>query len=154
MSEKRSCEATKARGFRTCVGATIPVNPTIERWTGSGWKVVTGPLPHADPTASWREVSLSPDSRTLLADWAYPCDSAAVVFVPAEGGKPRLVTGDRDWRKAPQAHALGWTRDGKARVALYTTWRGHRIGPLHPRRFLFDPDAPAADAHPVPLRGC
>jgi hypothetical protein len=135
------------------MGDTIPLRPTIEHWTGSRWTVLTGPLPHADPDASWREVSLSPDGRTLLADWSYPCDSAAVVFVPVEGGKPRLVTGENDWRKAPQAQAIGWTREGKARVRIYTAWRGHRP-PLSGRTYLFDPDAPVVDVHPASLRGC
>jgi len=136
------------------MGDTIPLRPTIEHWTGSEWKVVTGPLPHPYTEASWGQVSLSPDGRTLLADWSYPCDSAVVVFVPAEGGEPKLVTGEKDWRKAPQARALGWTRDEKARVTILTAWHGHRITPTHPRTFLFDPSVPAADAHPAQLRGC
>ena len=84
----------------------------------------------------------------------YPCDSAAVVFVPLDTGEPRLVTGEKDWRKAPGAHALGWTREGKARVRIYMSWRGHRITPLHPRTFLFDPHVRAVDAHPAAPKGC
>ena len=87
----------------------------------------------------WGAVWISPDRRTLLAEWEYPCDSAAAVFVPANGGKPRLVTGERDWRKAPIAHALGWTSDGKARVKLFTRWRT-RTGAVHPPGvYVFDP---------------
>jgi hypothetical protein len=128
---------------------------SIERWTGSSWKVVAGPLPqHHEPSASWYVVALSPDRHTLLAEWAYPCDSAAVVFVPAAGGSPRIATGERNWWQAPVAHGLGWTRGGKARVRVYTSWRGHRITPLHPRTFLIDPKTRVADAHPKPLRGC
>jgi hypothetical protein len=90
----------------------------------------------------------------LLAEWQYPCDSAAVVFVAVETGAPRLVTGEKDWRQAPVAHALGWTRDGKALVRIYTAWRGHRITPAHPRTFLFDPAVPRDDAHPAASNGC
>jgi hypothetical protein len=105
-------------------------------------------------SAQWGAVWVSPDRRTLLADWQYPCDSAAATFVPAMGGTPRLVTGERDWRKAPISRAVGWRRDGKARVRLYTLWRGYRIDPRRPRVFIFDPDAPVDDAKPVDQFGC
>jgi hypothetical protein len=94
-------------------------HPTIERRAGSSWVVVTGPLPHPDPTAVWGQVWLSPDRRTLLAEWQFPCDSAVAVFVPARGGKAWLVTGQADWRKAPISRPLGWTPDGKARVRVF-----------------------------------
>jgi hypothetical protein len=94
------------------------VHPTIERMTASGWAVVTGPLKHPDPSAQWGRVWLSPDSRTLLAEWQFPCDSEVGVFVPMRGGTPRVVTGQLDWRKAPISRPLGWTRDGKARVEV------------------------------------
>jgi hypothetical protein len=132
----------------------IPSDPTIERWTGSRWTVVTGSLKPTESTATWGEVSRSPDGKTLLADWMYPCDSAAVVFVPVDSGEPRLVTGEKDWRKAPGSHALGWTPEGEARVRIYRPWRGHRITPTHPRTFLFDPRVPSFDAHPAASRGC
>jgi hypothetical protein len=151
----RTCDSAPVPGFRTCMSRSIPLSPSIERWTGSSWKVVTGPLPqHHEPDANWYVVSLSPDRSTLLAEWSYPCDSAAVVFVPAAGGAPRIATGEKDWLQAPVAHALGWTRDGKARVRVYTNWRGHRITPMHPRTFLIDPDASLPDAQPAPPRGC
>ena len=150
----RSCEPARAPKFRTCESVKIPSNPTIERWTGSRWTVLTGSLKPTETTAMWGEVSRSPDGKTLLAEWMYPCDSAAVVFVPVDTGEPRLVTGERDWRKAPVARALGWTPDGKARVRIYRSWRGHRITPTHPRTFLFDPRVPSPDPHPAASRGC
>jgi hypothetical protein len=55
-----------------------------------------------------------------------------VVFVPASGGTPRLVSGGTDWRKAPVARSLGWTPGGKARVRVYR--EAH-----HSRIVLFDP---------------
>jgi hypothetical protein len=71
------------------------------------------------PDAAWGRVWLSPDSRTLLAEWLFPCDSAVAVFVPLGGGTPRVVTGQLDWRKAPISRPLGWTHDGKARVRVF-----------------------------------
>ena len=151
--DPRACTAA-APGFRTCFKPGIPSNPTIERRVGSTWAVVTGPLKPSEPSAEWGEISLSPDGRTLLAEWQYPCDRAAVFFVPARGGKPHLVTGESDWRKAPVAHALGWTRNGKARVQIYRSWHGHRIDPTHSRVFLFDPRARIDDVHPTSSPGC
>ena len=104
--------------FRTCLVGRKH-RPTIERSTASGWLVVAGPLRPSDPAAEWGDLSLSPDGRMLLADWLFPCDSAVAVFVPLDGGKPRVVTGQLDWREAPLSSGLGWTRDGKARVRVF-----------------------------------
>jgi len=153
-SSHRLCDPTGIRGFRTCENDTFPLSATIEHRTGSSWHVVTGPLPHPESAASWHVVSLSPDRRILLAEWTYPCDSAAVVFVPVRHGSPWIATGEKDWRKAPIARALGWTSNGKARVRIYTNWRGHRMTPMHPRTFLIDPNARVADPHPARRRGC
>jgi hypothetical protein len=146
--------AAIVRAFRTCESRKIPSNPTIERWTGARWKVVTGPMKPSESSAQWGEVTRSPDGKTLLAEWQYPCDSAAVVFIPIDHGPPRIVTGEQDWRKAPIAHALGWTRSGKARVRIYTSWRGRRITPFRPRTFLFDPRLVVTDVHPASSTGC
>jgi hypothetical protein len=107
-----------APAFRTCFLGARNVHPTIERMTAAGWAVVTGPLKHPDPSAQWGRVWLSPDSRTLLAEWQFPCDSEVGVFVPMRGGTARVVTGQLDWRKAPISRPLGWTRDGQARVEV------------------------------------
>jgi hypothetical protein len=155
----RTCELVgkgyRGRDFRTCWGpdAQDP-NPTIERRTATGWALVTGPMKPRDMSAQWGEVWVSPDHRTLLAEWQYPCDSAAVVFVPAAGGTPRVVTGERDWRKAPGARPLGWTRDGKARVRVYGPWRGHYVDSRHGTVFLFDPRVNAGDVKPLRQSGC
>jgi hypothetical protein len=124
-------------------------NPTIERRSGSGWRLVTGPLRPPALDAMWNRVWVSPDRRTLLAEWSYPCDSGTVVFVSAGGGTPRVVTGESDWRKAPVSQGMGWTADGKARVQIFRPWRGHEAGV-----YVFDPRSPARDARPFPQPGC
>jgi hypothetical protein len=63
------------------------------------------------------------------------------VFLPADGGKPRVVTGERDWRKAVASMPLGWTRDGLARVQLLQRWGARPKGV-----YLFDPAKPAPKA--------
>ena len=124
----REC-AQAAPGFRTCMRGS---HPTIERLSGSAWTVIAGPLPHSDISTGWSpKVWLSPDGETVLAEWQFPCDSAVAVFVPAHGGTPRIVTGHRDWRKAPISRALGWTRDGRARIRVFGK----------PGIELIDPDA-------------
>jgi hypothetical protein len=151
----RSCSPiVNSREYRTCFSVGVHTRPTIERWAASGWRVVTGPLEPREPSAQWYGGWLSADRRTLLVDWQFPCDSSVALFVPALGGKPRLVTGEKDWPKAPLARSLGWTHDGKARVRLYTSWKRWRITPGHPRLFLFDPHKPASDAWPVVRSGC
>jgi hypothetical protein len=148
-ASSRTCAAASVPGFRTCLHVPYPTQPTIERRTPSGWKVVARPLRPAEPSAEWSSLSLSPDGMTLLAEWLYPCDSAAVVFVSSAGGRVRVATGERDWRKAPSARALGWTRGGKARVRTYGRWRGRPPG-----IYLIDPAALPRAGEPSVQSGC
>lgn len=147
------CSAA-ALGYRTCFH--LGRRPaTIERRAGSRWELVAGPLHPTDPTAQWGpKVWLSPDGKTVLAEWTFPCDDHLAVFVPARGGKPRTVTGERDWRKAPPSVPVGWTTSGKARVQLLRSWRGIRVTARHQPVVLFDPKAPSTDAHPPAQPGC
>jgi hypothetical protein len=145
----RTCAAAGVPGFRTCRHLPYPTQPTIERQTPSGWRVVARPLRPSEPSAEWNSLSLSPDGSTLLAEWAYPCDSAAVVFVPVAVGRVRVATGERDWREAPSARALGWTPTGKARLRTYSRWRGRPPG-----IYVIDPAAPAPAGKPSVQSGC
>jgi hypothetical protein len=150
--ESRACAAA-APGFRACAYSSAgKPHPTIERQTGSTWTVVTGPLKPADPTTEWgAKVWLSPDAQTLLAEWEYACDGRIAVFVSARNGKPRIVTGEQDWRMAVPSEPLGWTRDGKARVRVYDAWGTHGTHPAG--IYLFDPHGrpPKATKH---VKGC
>jgi hypothetical protein len=81
-------------------------------------------LPIAPPeTASdsvlvghWDWAALSPDGETLLAQWSAECEVPIAFFVPARGGKPRVVSVQDDWTTSPTSIALGWTTDGRAIV--------------------------------------
>ena len=115
---------------------------------------MAGPLKPVEMGSGWgTDVRPSPDGRTLLAEWSFPCDGHLAVFVPVAGGPPRIVTGEKDWRKAPPTVPLGWTSGGKARVQLLEPWRGIHVTAKHQPILLFDPDAPASDARPAPQRG-
>ena len=98
-------------------------HPSIERQLANGrWRRITGPPRPSQsgiPYGQWGLALDSPDGKTLLAQWEHPCDSAHAFFIPFAGGRPRVVTGERDWRKAPVSYVLGWSRDGRARVRIH-----------------------------------
>ena len=61
---------------------------------------------------------MSPDGKTLLATWSTECENHYAFFIPAAGGKPRLVTGKLDWDSSPNSFGIGWAADGRARVGV------------------------------------
>lgn len=140
---QRTCE-WEANGFRTCASfGDRQMHSTIERRSSSGWRVVTGPLPRRPGSAPfadgfWRYALVSPDGRTLLAQWSRECESPSAFFVPTGGGLPRAVTGERDWAKAPESSAIGWTSEGRARVLLHGPACG--LGAQRPGVYLIDPE--------------
>ena len=147
----RTC-TDAAPDFRTCFGSGTNSHATIERRTGATWGVITGPLRPLDLFTEWGpKVWISPDARTVLAEWLYACDGHLAVFVPAAGGKPRIVTGERDWRKAVASVPLGWTRDGRARVQVLRSWGPHHLRPAGV--YLFDPKREPPKRVPF-TRGC
>lgn len=126
-------------GFRSCLRGRRKSHPTIERRSGSRWVQFAGPLKPTSLDNEWFIKGLSPDRRTLLAEWLFACDGRVVVFLPLDGGKPRIVTGQWNWTTAPRSYALGWTQDGMAKVSVYSAWRD-RSGTTHRAGvYLFDP---------------
>jgi hypothetical protein len=115
--QQNCTRSRRAEGFRMCAG-------TIERRVQGHWKVVVG-IPQGGRSraagswvlnGSWRAVWLSPDGKTLLAQWSAECETRYAFFAPASGGRSRTVTGELNYRKAPESQALGWAEDGRARV--------------------------------------
>ncbi len=86
----------------------------------------------------WTAVWLSPDGRTLLAEWSVECDGRHSFFVPAHGGPPRPVTGEGDWRRSPHSWPRGWDSGGRARVWVFAAG-GCGGGDAEPGRYLIDP---------------
>jgi hypothetical protein len=117
--QRRDCKSA-GHGYSICGYPTAAVSrrfSTIELAA----RQIAGPIektPDGHPVGHWERLWLSPDGRTLLAQWIAECEVPIAFFIPAGGGKPRAVTGDRDWRNAPESVARGWTRDGRARVLL------------------------------------
>jgi hypothetical protein len=59
----------------------------------------------------WERGFLSPDGKTLLAQWSAECEVPVVFFVPVAGGTPRPVAGT-----TVTSVAVGWLGDGRAIV--------------------------------------
>jgi hypothetical protein len=72
----------------------------------------------AGPVGGWIGGYVSRDAKTLLMQWSAECEVPYAFFVPARGGVPRLVTGERSMADAPESIADGWTSDGRAIVEL------------------------------------
>ena len=139
------CKPTRAAGYRACERylGDRRLSATLELRTAPGrWRVVArqpkgarvGRIVHGH----WPNAWLSPDGRTLLAQWSGECEIPVAFFVPAGGGPMRPVTGERDWRQSPESVALGWMADGRARVRLLGGLCGHAGDPpgiyaIHPR---------------------
>jgi hypothetical protein len=65
----------------------------------------------------WRWGALSPDGKTILAEWSGECEIPMAFFAPGSGGKPRSVSGPYTRRRPPpNSQALGWTKGGRAIV--------------------------------------
>jgi hypothetical protein len=62
----------------------------------------------------WTKLLLSPDGRTYLGQWSGECETPEAFFVPADGGKPRPVTG----RRGDETIALGWAPRNRARILV------------------------------------
>jgi hypothetical protein len=95
------------------------------------------------PVGHWRRAFLSPDRTMLLAQWSAECEVPRAFFVPAAGGTPHVVSGERDWTKAPNSVALGWSSDGRAKVELLQQACG--IGAHRPGVYLIDPSSGRAE---------
>jgi hypothetical protein len=66
----------------------------------------------------WSDVWPSPNGTMLLAQWSGECEIPTGFFIRLDDGSMRVVTHHRDWTRAPESEALGWTSDGLARVRL------------------------------------
>jgi hypothetical protein len=76
-----------------------------------------GPTPTgtgAGKVGHWAWAAVSPDKKTLLAQWSAECEVPLAFLVDLADGAPAPVTGESDWAESPESVALGWTTDGRA----------------------------------------
>jgi hypothetical protein len=141
------CEAIGRSDFRYCERLKGPwqVAMTLQVRDGEEWKTLAREPARAfrrhgsgNYWGAWGTVKVSPDGKTLLATWLVECDTAYAFFIPAAGGKPRLVTGELDWDASPMSRGLGWAADGRARVDVITGGCGGGLE-WTPGIYLIDP---------------
>jgi hypothetical protein len=77
---------------------------------------------------------------TLLVQWTAECEVPFAFFVPARGGTPRLVTGERSLRNAPASIAHGWTTSGQAIIETIPTCNEAGPGKSESEIWLISPD--------------
>ena len=142
------CKATKAPGFRVCEYVRKrdgrSVRATIERKKGNSWLIITreprGAFRGGKEWGAWVTARLSPDRRTLLAEWMSECDMHHSFLVDAGGGAPRVVTGGRNWRAAPPSLPQEWSADGRARVLVLSGGGCSAASRVGPGQYLVSPD--------------
>lgn len=130
----RWCEPAGQSGgrtYRACYEPTLADDPPPTRakrhgrldvWEADGpWRRLEVPHPlGAKPAVPagghWEWAAVSPDGEWLLAQWTAECEVPIAFFVPARGGRPLPVAKDR--YGPATSHAIGWTADGRAIVAI------------------------------------
>jgi hypothetical protein len=79
----------------------------------------------------WVWARLSPDGRTILAQWSAECEVPVAYLISAEGGRPREAV------RAYASHAIRWTRAGRAVVEVVESACGTTAP--RPGFYLVDP---------------
>jgi hypothetical protein len=114
------CEPARAAAYVVC-GYPLQTRAPSEIWLrrDTGTRRVVGAAPvrnghPAYPAGSWvaDRIFLSADRSFLLLQWSGECEAQSTWLVSADGGKPRAILPDGESR------ALGWARDGRARILL------------------------------------
>jgi len=110
-----------SRGFRACTVFQAPgERSALYRKADSRWVVLRGRLPGR--VGWWRRVVAAPDRRTLLAQWSGECEVQSTYLVSVRDGRVRPLFRNH------ATTAVGWTREGVARVRLTDEmWEGTRL---------------------------
>lgn len=97
-------------------GTVLPTS--IETVVGGRRRVIAGPAATSPsgPAGYWTFVRVSPNGRTLLAQWSGECESPAA-FLVRRGATLRPV-GGASLTQAPESRVLGWTKAGQALVGV------------------------------------
>ncbi|HYX88243.1 MAG TPA: GTPase RsgA [Gaiellaceae bacterium] len=114
------CEPTRAPPYAVC-GYPLQKREPSSIWRSFGRSAVelTGPAetvrqdPH--PSGFWvrERLFVSPDGKTLLAQWSGQCEVQSTYLVSAETGRRRAILAPAD-----ESSALGWTKAGLAKIRI------------------------------------
>jgi hypothetical protein len=85
-----------------------PIFYPVAQGSVPGWLVRIRPL---KGLGHWQNAELSPDGKTLLAQWTAECEIPVAFFVPLATHKPRPVAPVRY-----ETVAVAWNADGRAGV--------------------------------------
>jgi hypothetical protein len=134
----RKCTSA-SRGFRACSTFFAQDRRTaIYRRSGARWQKVIGPLPNEH--GWWRRVLPSADRGTLLAQWSGECEVQTTYLVSLADRRVRAVF------PRHTSGALGWSADGRARVALADPVYGSRTTvKFRPGKYRVDPTTMAVE---------
>ena len=93
-------------------GATRHAKPAVklDRPRGDSYSLTLRP---AEPNGFWRKLELSPSLKWWLGQWSGECEVQSTYLIPAHGGKPRRILAGAD-----ESEALGWTREGRAKILI------------------------------------
>jgi hypothetical protein len=104
-----------SRGFRACTAFGVPFGEQsrIEGRVDGRWAVVLTPREAPHPNHGWwRRVIASPNRANVLAQWSGECEIQTTYLVsPSTGELWSIFSGEA-------SSAIGWTRQGRARVLL------------------------------------
>ncbi len=103
-------------GYQLCQDPSSPTDRGRFEFRGRGRIPID--YPNSGPSGHWSDGFVSRDGKTLLLQWTAECEVPFAFFVPARGGKPRLVTGESKPEDADPTIAHGWTLDGHAIVEV------------------------------------
>jgi hypothetical protein len=119
-SPHQVCEPTRAVGYTVC-GYPLQKRAPSSIWRSFGRSAVrlTGPAetvrhdPH--PAGYWvrERLFVSQDGQTLLAQWSGQCEVQSTYLISTDTGSRRAILGSAD-----ESSALGWTRDGSAKISV------------------------------------
>lgn len=138
----RGCEAASRRGSSLvllCAAASTPHRPgTLEELAPSGARIVLARRPPGQSVGFWLWAYVSPDRRTIAAEWSGECESGTAYFLRGRTLRPAVPGAD-----APESAFLGWSIDGAAIVSTPQGGCGHtlragvyRVSPSTERRRL------------------
>ena len=88
-------------------------------------------VPQPTRVGHWAWANVSPDGKTILAQWSAECEVPVAYLVPVAGGEPREAI------RSYSSRAVGWTKNGRAIVKVLDS----ACGPNAPRPgfYLVDP---------------